>query len=144
MVDEIFKMKKGYIMRNKKLLLLSLLFVSSLIGQINIKPVNGYGVRGGLGGYSVELRDNRQTLLKLEGTIPEKSGYHRVTWKTEKKFFWSNGIATDEVKGVNPVSYSKNGMVYTMVGVFPEKKGKTIVITATYGDYTDTMTLRLK
>ena len=39
-------------MRNKKLLLLSLLFVSSLIGQINIKPVNGYGVKGGLGGYS--------------------------------------------------------------------------------------------
>ena len=131
-------------MRNKKLLLLSLLFISSLFGQINIKPVKGYGVSGGIGGYSVKLKDNRQTLLKLEGTIPEKSGYHRVTWKTDKKFFWSNGIATDEVKVVNPVSYSKNGMVYTMVGVFPEMKGKTIVITATYGDYTDTMTLRLK
>ena len=144
MVDEIFKMKKGYIMRNKKLLLLSLLFVSSLIGQINIKPVNGYGVKGGLGGYSVELRDNRQTLLKLEGTIPEKGGYHRVTWKTTNKFYWSNGIATDEFKVVNPASYSNNGKVYTMFGPLPEMKGKTVVVTATYGDYTDTITFKLK
>ena len=131
-------------MRNRKLLLLSLLFVSSLFGQINIKPVNGYGVKGGLGGYSVELRDNRQTLLKLEGTIPEKSGYHRVTWKTTNKFYWSNGTATDEFKVVNPVSYSKNGKVYTMFGPLPEMRGKTVVVTATYGNYTDTITFKLK
>ena len=131
-------------MKNTKWLLLSVLFISSLFGQIDIKVSDGYKVKKGIGGYTVRLNNSRQTLLKLEGTIPEKSGYHRVTWKTDKKFFWSNGIATDEVKVVNPVSYSKNGMVYTMVGVFPEMKGKTIVITATYGDYTDKMTLRLK
>ena len=130
-------------MKNKKWIL-PLLFVSSLLGQIDIKPMKGYGVKGGVGGYSVRVSPTRQTLIKLEGTIPEKKGYHRVTWKTDKKFFWSNGIATDEVKVVNPVSYSKNGMVYTMVGVFPEMKGKTIVITATYDEYTDTMTLKLK
>ena len=131
-------------MRNKKLLLLSLLFVSSLIGQINIKPVSGYGVRGGFGGYSVKVNPDRQTLIKLEGTIPEKSGYHRVTWKTEKRFFWGNGIATDVYPAVNPVSYSKNGKVYTMVGLLPEMIGKSLKITASYGDYTDTMTLKLK
>ena len=131
-------------MKNTRWLLLSVLFISSLFGQIDIKISDGYKVNKGISGYTVRLNNSRQTLIKLEGTIPEKSGYHRVTWKTTNKYFWSNGIATDEFKVVNPVSYSKNGMVYTMVGVFPEMKGKTIVITATYGDYTDKMTLKLK
>ena len=135
---------KGYKMKNIKWLLLSVLFISSLFGQIDIKVSDGYKVNKGIGGYSVRLNNSRQTLLKLEGTIPEKGGYHRVTWKTTNKFYWGNGIATDEFKVVNPVSYSKNGKVYTMVGVFPEMKGKTIVITATYGDYTDTITFKLK
>ena len=135
---------KGYKMKNTKWLLLSVLFISSLFGQIDIKVSDGYKVNKGIGGYSVRLNNSRQTLIKLEGTIPEKSGYHRVTWKTTNKFYWSNGMATDEFKVVNPVSYSKNGKVYTMFGPLPEMKGKTVVVTATYGDYTDTITFKLK
>ena len=135
---------KGYKMKNIKWLLLSVLFISSLFGQIDIKVSDGYKVNKGIGGYTVRLNNSRQTLLKLEGTIPEKSGYHRVTWKTTNKFYWSNGRATDEFKVVNPVSYSKNGKVYTMFGPLPEMKGKTVVVTATYGDYTDTITFKLK
>ena len=135
---------KGYKMKNIKWLLLSVLFISSLFGQIDIKVSDGYKVNKGIGGYSVRLNNSRQTLIKLEGTIPEKSGYHRVTWKTTNKFYWSNGIATDEFKVVNPASYSKNGKVYTMFGPLPEMKGKTVVVTATYGDYTDTITFKLK
>ena len=135
---------KGYKMKNIKWLLLSVLFISSLFGQIDIKVSDGYKVNKGIGGYSVRLNNSRQTLIKLEGTIPEKSGYHRVTWKTTNKFYWSNGMATDEFKVVNPVSYSKNGKVYTMFGPLPEMKGKTVVVTATYGDYTDTITFKLK
>ena len=131
-------------MKNTKWLLLSVLFISSLFGQIDIKVSDGYKVSRGIGGYTVNLNPNRQTLIKLEGTIPEKSGYHRVTWKTTNKFYWSNGRATDEFKVVNPVSYSKNGKVYTMFGPLPEMKGKTVVVTATYGDYTDTITFKLK
>ena len=125
---------KGYKMKNTKWLLLSVLFISSLFGQIDIKVSDGYKVNKGIGGYTVRLNNSRQTLIKLEGTIPEKSGYHRVTWKTTNKFYWSNGRATDEFKVVNPVSYSKNGKVYTMFGPLPEMKGKTVVVTATYGD----------
>ena len=135
---------KGYKMKNIKWLLLSVLFISSLFGQIDIKVSDGYKVNKGIGGYSVRLNNSRQTLIKLEGTIPEKSGYHRVTWKTTNKFYWSNGIATDEFKVVNPASYSKGGKVYTMFGPLPEMKGKTVVVTATYGDYTDTITFKLK
>ena len=135
---------KGYKMKNTKWLLLSVLFISSLFGQIDIKVSDGYKVNKGIGGYSVRLNNSSQTLIRLEGTIPEKSGYHRVTWKTTNKFYWSNGMATDEFKVVNPVSYSKNGKVYTMFGPLPEMKGKTVVVTATYGDYTDTITFKLK
>ena len=135
---------KGYKMKNIKWLLLSVLFISSLFGQIDIKVSDGYKVNKGIGGYSVRLNNSSQTLIRLEGTIPEKSGYHRVTWKTTNKFYWSNGTATDEFKVVNPVSYSKNGKVYTMFGPLPEMKGKTVVVTATYGDYTDTITFKLK
>ena len=135
---------KGYKMKNIKWLLLSVLFISSLFGQIDIKVSGGYKVNKGIGGYSVRLNNSSQTLIRLEGTIPEKSGYHRVTWKTTNKFYWSNGRATDEFKVVNPVSYSKNGKVYTMFGPLPEMKGKTVVVTATYGDYTDTITFKLK
>ena len=124
--------------------LLSVLFISNLFGQIDIKVSDGYKVSKGIGGYSVNLNSDRQTLIKLEGIIPEKSGYHRVTWKTTDKYFWSNGIATDEFKVVNPVSYSKNGKVYTMFGPLPEMKGKTVVVTANYGNYTDTITFKLK
>ena len=131
-------------MKNTKWLLLSVLFISSLFGQIDIKVSDGYKVNKGIGGYSVRLNNSSQTLIRLEGTIPEKSGYHRVTWKTTNKFYWSNGRATDEFKVVNPVSYSKNGKVYTMFGPLPEMKGKTVVVTATYGDYTDTITFKLK
>ena len=131
-------------MKNTKWLLLSVLFISNLFSQIDIKVSDGYKVNKSIGGYTVRLNNSRQTLIKLEGTIPEKSGYHRVTWKTTNKFYWGNGIATDEFKVVNPASYSKNGKVYTMFGPLPEMKGKTVVVTATYGDYTDTITFKLK
>jgi hypothetical protein len=133
-------------MKNTKWLLLSVLFISSLFGQIDINVFNpnGYGIKKSSGGYTVKLNSNNQTLIKLEGTIPEKSGYHRVTWKTTNKFYWGNGIATDEFKVVNPASYSKGGKVYTMFGPLPEMKGKTVVVTATYGEYTDTITFKLK
>tara|TARA_B100000686_G_C15954540_1_gene555178 strand:- start:83 stop:475 length:393 start_codon:yes stop_codon:yes gene_type:complete len=130
-------------MKNKKWLL-PLLFVSTLFGQIDIKPMKGYKVKGGIGGYSVKVSPTRQTLIKLEGTIPEKKGYHRVTWKTEKTFYWGNGVAVDVYPAVNPASYSKNGKVYTMVGLMPEMIGKTIVITATYGKDTDSIRLKIK
>ena len=144
--------EKGHKMKNTKWLLLSVLFISSLFGQIDIKVVDEYlngkyssNVSKGFGGsYTINMDSKRQTLIKLEGTIPEKSGYHRVTWKTTDKFYWSNGMATDEFKVVNPVSYSKNGKVYTMFGPPPEMKGKTVVVTAIYGDYTDTITFKLK
>ena len=143
---EINYIMKGKIMKNYKWLLLTFLFISNLFGQIEI-GVDGlkrYNVtKLGNSTYSVKLNENNQTLIKLIGAIPYKDGYHKVTWKTTNKYFWSNSIATDEFKVVNPTSYSKDGTVYTMFGPLPEMKGKTVKITATWGDYTDTIKFKL-
>ena len=52
-------------MKNTKWLLLSVLFISSLFGQIDIKVSDGYKVKKGIGGYTVELSPNGQTLIKI-------------------------------------------------------------------------------
>jgi hypothetical protein len=95
------------------------------------------------GEYHMQLSDKNQTLVKLEGIIDRKDGYHRVTWKSDKTYRWSNGMVTDEFKVVNPASYSKDGKVYSMFGPMPEMKGTSVVITATYGPYTDSIVIHL-
>jgi phage-related protein len=111
---------------------------------IRIRVDDFYGLRpDGKGEYHMQLSKKSQTLIKLEGFIDRKEGYHRVTWKSDKTYMWSNGMATDEFKVVNPASYSKDGKVYTMFGPLPEMKGSTVVITATYGSYTDSIIIHL-
>ena len=101
----------------------------SINGQIKIKPVDSYGLKKlGRNTYVLKLNDSRQTLIRLTGVVEDK-GYHRVVWKTDKKYWWSNGFAKDEFKVVNPYTYSKpNGEVNTMFGPLPEMKGKTVGI----------------
>ena len=110
---------------------------------IRIKVDDFYGIHKDSDGYHLEISDKQQTIIKLEGTIYQKEGYHRVTWKSDKTYLWSNGMVTDEFKVVNPASYSKNGKVYTMFGPLPEMKGSSVLITATYGPYTDSIIIHL-
>ena len=56
----------------------------------------------------------------------------RITWKTKNEFYWSDGMRTDTYPVANPASYTKDGVGYSMVGLMPEMKGKTITI---YGHY---------
>ncbi len=111
---------------------------------IKIKVDDFYGLKPDENGhYHLTLSESNQTIIKLEGTIDRKEGYHRVTWKTDKTYKWSNGMVTDEFKVVNPASYSKNGKVYTMFGPLPEMKGSSVLITATYGLFTDSIIIHL-
>ena len=110
---------------------------------ILIKVDDFYGIHKDSDGYHLEISDKQQTIIRLEGTIYQKEGYHRVTWKSDKTYLWSNGMVTDEFKVVNPASYSKNGKVYTMFGPLPEMKGSSVLITATYGPYTDSIIIHL-
>ena len=128
----------------KKWLYLSILLVATLDGQIKIKPVDSYGLKKvGRNTYVLKLNNSRQTLVRLTGQV-EDGGYQKVMWKTDKKYWWSNGFAKDEFKVVNPATYSSNGVVNTMFGPLPEMKGKTVVITAGYGKYKDTIKIKLR
>ena len=119
-------------------------YVQQKVRPIEIKVDDFYGVtRDDAGEYHLQLHGSQQTLIKLEGTIPVKQGYHRVTWKSDQTYQWSNGMVTDEFKVVNPASYSKNGKVYTMFGPLPEMKGSSVVITATFGPYEDSIIIHL-
>ena len=73
----------------KKWLYSFLLLVATLNGQIKIKPVDSYGLKKlGRNTYVLKLNDSRQTLVRLTGVVEDK-GYHRVVWKTDKKYWWS-------------------------------------------------------
>ena len=74
----------------------------------------------------------------------QDGGYQRVVWKTDRKYWWSNGFAKDEFKVVNPYTYSSNGRVNTMFGPLPEMKGKTVAITASYGRHKDKIYIKLR
>jgi len=128
----------------KKWLYLSLVLISTLNGQIKIKPVDSYGLKKvSRNTYILKLNNSRQTLVRLTGRV-EDGGYQRVVWKTDKKYWWSNGFARDEFKVVNPATYSNNGVVNTMFGPLPEMKGKTVAITASYGRHKDKIYIKLR
>ena len=128
----------------KKWLYLSLLLVATLDGQIKIKPVDSYGLKKvGRNTYVLKLNNSRQTLVRLTGQV-EDGGYQKVMWKTDKKYWWSNGFAKDEFNVVNPATYSSNGVVNTMFGPLPEMKGKTVAITASYGRHKDKIYIKLR
>ena len=84
------------------------LTTSALYSQIEIEPVGSYGLKKvGKKTYVLKLNGSRQTLVRLTGKIQD-GGYQRVVWKTDRKYWWSNGFAKDEFKVVNPYTYSSN------------------------------------
>ena len=117
---------------------------SSLLSQIEIEPVGLYNLKQvGRKTYVLKLNSSSQTLVRLTGRV-EDGGYQKVMWKTDKKYWWSNGFARDEFKVVNPATYSNNGVVNTMFGPLPEMKGKTVAITASYGRHKDKIYIKLR
>ena len=124
---------------------LYLIFLTSyLFSQIEIEPVGLYNLKKvGRKTYVLKLNNSSQTLVRLTGRVQD-GGYQKVMWKTDKKYWWSNGFARDEFKVVNPATYSNNGVVNTMFGPLPEMKGKTVAITASYGRHKDKIYIKLR
>ena len=89
------------------------------------------------GTYVVKV-GKAQTIFKMKATT--NSPYtERITWKTKNEFYWSDGMRTDTYPVVNPASYTKDGVGYSMVGLMPEMKGKTITIYGFYYDKIDSV-----
>ena len=117
---------------------------SSLLSQIEIEPVGLYNLKKvGRKTYVLKLNNSSQTLVRLTGRVQD-GGYQKVMWKTDKKYWWSNGFAKDEFKVVNPATYSNNGIVNTMFGPLPEMKVKTVAITDSYGRHKDKIYIKLR
>ena len=94
------------------------------------------------GTYAVKV-GKAQTILKMKATT--NSPYtERITWKTKNKFYWGDGLRTDVYPVVNPASYTKDGVGYSMVGLMPEMKGKTITIYGHYYDKVDSVKINLE
>tara|TARA_X000001036_G_C20356948_1_gene674912 strand:- start:222 stop:617 length:396 start_codon:yes stop_codon:yes gene_type:complete len=79
-----------------------------------------------------------QSILKMKGTT-NSSLTERITWKSKNEFYWSDGMRTDIYPVVNPASYTKDGVGYSMIGLMPEMKGKTITVYGYYYDKVDSV-----
>ena len=103
-------------------------------------------------GYPMEIDKNGtyhitvgkgQSIFKMKG-ITNSSLTERITWKSKNEFYWSDGMRTDTYPVVNPASYTKDGVGYSMVGLMPEMKGKTITIYGYYYDQVDSVKIIVK
>jgi len=90
------------------------------------------------GVYHIRISSNKQSIFKMKG-ITGTNKTERITWRTKNKFYWSDKIRTDFYPVVNPSSYTKDGIGYSMVGFMPEMKGKMVVIYGTYNNQIDSV-----
>ena len=76
--------------------------------------------------------------------ITGSSRTERITWTTNNNYRWSNGIVEDYYPLVNPASYTKDGIGYSMVGFMPEMKGTSVIIYGHYHSITDSIIVNIK
>ena len=90
------------------------------------------------GVYHITISGKPQSIFKMNG-VTGSNMTEKITWKVKDKLYWSDGIRTDFYPVINPSSYTKNGVGYSMVGFLPEMKGKLVVIYGTYNNQTDSV-----
>ena len=93
--------------------------------------------------YTITISPNHQSIFKMKGTTGS-SMVERINWTTDTSFSWSNGIVVDDYWLVNPSSYTKEGVGYSMVGFMPEMKNTDVVIYGYYYDMVDSGVVHIK
>jgi len=93
--------------------------------------------------YTITISPNHQSIFKMKGTTGS-SMVERINWTTDTSFSWSNGIVVDDYWLVNPSSYTKEGVGYSMVGFMPEMKNTDVVIYGYYYDMVDSVVVHIK
>ena len=112
--------------------------------RIEMLDERGYGMYvDDDGEYHITISSNSQSIYKMMG-ITGSSKVERITWRTKEKYYWSDGIRTDFYSVVNPSSYTKDSVGYSMVGFLPEMKGKTITIYGIYCYLVDSVVVSIK
>jgi len=112
--------------------------------RIEMLDERNYGmVIDGNGEYHIVISSNSQYIYKMKATT-NSSRTERITWTTDKSYRWSNGFATDFYPLVNPSSYTKDSVGYSMVGFMPEMKNSSVVIYGHYYSLTDSVVVHIK
>ena len=128
----------------KIILLLSLVYPSNpKVFNIELLNERGYRWKNTQNEYWVNISNDYQSIFKVKG-VTHNPRVQKISWKTKNKYYWGNGIITDEYWVVNPTSMTKDGIGYSMVGLLPELKGKSITIYGTYQDQIDSLIIHVK
>ncbi len=128
----------------KIFLLLSLVYPSNpKVFNIELLNERGYSWKNTQDEYWVDISNDYQSIFKVKG-VTHNPRVQKISWKTKNKYYWGNGIIIDEYWVVNPSSYTKNGIGYSMVGFLPEMKGKSVVIYGHYNGMVDSIMVNLK
>ena len=93
--------------------------------------------------YTITISPNHQSIFKMKGTTGS-SMVERINWTTDTSFSWSNGIVVDDYWLVNPSSYTREGIGYSMIGFMPEMKGSSVVIYGHYYSLTDSVVIHIQ
>ena len=135
----------------KYTILFILLFQTLLFGQdtksFSIEMLNerNYPMTIDTNGiYHITIDNKTQSIFKMKGITNDNEGYHKITWKTKNKYSWSDGMATDYYPVVNPASYTKDGVGYSMAGFMPEMKNSSVVIYGHYYSLTDSVVIHIQ
>jgi len=145
------------ILIKKLLIILSLLEVGNLVGgdtnktyknnnsfRIEMLNERGFNMRRSGKVYYVDISHKHQSIFKMKGVTNNKNSTERITWNTKNDYWWSNGIVVDEYWVVNPSSYTKDGVGYSMVGFLPKQENKTVIIYGYYKDMMDSVIVHLR
>ena len=93
--------------------------------------------------YTITISPNHQSIFKMKG-ITKSNMTERITWTKNKSYTWSNGIVVDDYWLVNPASYTKDGVGYSMAGFMPEMIGSSVIIYGKYYNLVDSVIVHIK
>ena len=68
----------------------------------------------------------------------------RIDWKTKNSFSWNDGTRSENYPVVNSLTYNKNGVGSSKVGLLPEMKGTTVTIYGFYQDQVDSVKIHIQ
>ena len=113
--------------------------------RIEMLDERSYGmVIDGNDDYHIDISPNHQSIFKIKGITGSSNKTERITWTKNKSYSWSNGIVVDDYWLVNPTSYTKEGVGYSMAGFMPEMKNSSVVIYGHYYSLTDSIVVHIK
>ena len=94
------------------------------------------------GDYNIKA-GKTQRVLEVSG-ITNNSKMERIDWKTKNSFSWNDGTRSENYPVVNSLTYTKNGVGSSKVGLLPEMKGTTVTIYGFYQNQMDSVKIHIQ